>query len=133
LKEFRKYLAKDAGWNQERNACDTRRDLLKQFQPLAGNRRLKIVNLAAIAHKHTKGDAGKSRWQWNSRVKDLPRIGFLGERLSSGVRWRHRTPVPEPHGRVAHYRSTVHRFESESSVDIAADAVPELNRFSPVA
>jgi hypothetical protein len=31
------------------------------------------------------------------------------------------------------YRSTVHRFESESSVDITADAVPELNRFSPVA
>jgi hypothetical protein len=30
------------------------------------------------------------------------------------------------------YHSTVHRFESESSVDITADAVPELNRFSPV-
>jgi hypothetical protein len=30
------------------------------------------------------------------------------------------------------YRSTVHRFESKSSVDITADAVPELNRFSPV-
>ena len=40
--------------------------------------------------------------------------------------------VPEPHGRVAHYHSTVHRLESESSVDITADAVPELNRFSPV-
>jgi len=26
----------------------------------------------------------------------------------------------------------VPRFESESSVDITADAVPELNRFSPV-
>jgi hypothetical protein len=26
----------------------------------------------------------------------------------------------------------VHRLESESSVDITADAVPELNRFSPV-
>jgi hypothetical protein len=37
--------------------------------------------IAAIAHKHTKGDAGKSRWQWNSRVKGLPRIGFLGERF----------------------------------------------------
>ena len=30
------------------------------------------------------------------------------------------------------YHSTVPRFESESSVDITADAVPELNRFSPV-
>ena len=30
------------------------------------------------------------------------------------------------------YHSTVHRLESESSVDITADAVPELNRFSPV-
>ena len=30
------------------------------------------------------------------------------------------------------YHSTVHRFESESSVDITADAVPEPNRFSPV-
>ena len=26
-----------------------------------------------------QGDAGKSRWQWNSRVKGLPRIGFYGE------------------------------------------------------
>src|SRR5262249_6242025 len=33
--------------------------------------------------------------------------------------------------RVTSY-STVHRLESESSVDITADAVPELNRFSPV-
>jgi len=31
------------------------------------------------------------------------------------------------------YHSTVHRFESESSVGITADAVPEPNRFSPVA
>jgi hypothetical protein len=31
------------------------------------------------------------------------------------------------------FHSTVHRFESESSVDITADAVPEPNRFSPVA
>ena len=30
------------------------------------------------------------------------------------------------------YHSTVPRFESESSVDITADAVPEPNRFSPV-
>jgi hypothetical protein len=30
------------------------------------------------------------------------------------------------------YRSTVPRFESESSVGITADAVPEPNRFSPV-
>jgi len=41
-------------------------------------------------------------------------------------------PVPEPHGRVVHYHSTVPRFESESSVGITADAVPEPNRFSPV-
>jgi hypothetical protein len=45
----------------------------------------------------------------------------------------HRAPVPEPHGRVGHYHSTVYRLESESSADITADAVPELNRFSPVA
>jgi hypothetical protein len=31
------------------------------------------------------------------------------------------------------YHSTVHHFESESSVGITADAVPEPNRFSPVA
>ena len=30
------------------------------------------------------------------------------------------------------YHSTVPRFESESSVGITADAVPEPNRFSPV-
>ena len=29
------------------------------------------------------------------------------------------------------YHSTVPRFESESSVGITADAVPEPNRFSP--
>jgi hypothetical protein len=41
-------------------------------------------------------------------------------------------PFLSSHGRVGHYRSTVHRPESESSADITADAVPELNRFSPV-
>jgi len=58
----------------------------------------------AQAHQ---GDAGKSRWQWNSRVKGLPRIGFMARDSRAGVRWLHRAPVPEPHGRVAHYRSTV--------------------------
>ena len=42
-------------------------------------------------------------------------------------------PVPEPHGRVAHLPlDRAPRFESESSVDITADAVPEPNRVSPV-
>jgi hypothetical protein len=71
--------------------------------------------------------------RFTSRVKGLPRIGFLTRDFT---RWssvtRTELPVPEPHGRVAHNRSTVHRFENESSVDITADAVPELNRFSPV-
>jgi len=40
-------------------------------------------------------------------------------------------PVPEP-ARSSGSHSTVHRFKSESSADITADAVPELNRFSPV-
>jgi len=69
----------------------------------------------------------------DSDVKSLPRIGFLARDSRGGVRCPHRAPVPEPHGRVAHYHSTVHRFESESSVGITADAVPEPNRFSPVA
>ena len=89
--------------------------------------------IATIAHKHTKVTPE------SPVVVELPRKGACLE----SVFWRqvhavefgepHRAPVPEPHGRVAHYHSTVHRFESESSVDITADAVPELNRFSPVA
>ena len=60
----------------------------------------------------------------------MPRIGFSGDSfhaLEFGDRIE--LHVPEPHGRVAHYHSTVHRLESESSADITADAVPELNRF----
>jgi hypothetical protein len=41
-------------------------------------------------------------------------------------------PVPEPHGRVVNEPLDRAPLESESSVDITADAVPELNRFSPV-
>ena|SRR5262245_6861044 len=76
---------------------------------------------------------------WLRPEVELPRKGACLE----SVFWRqvhavefgepHRAPVPEPRGRVAHHHSTVHHFESESSVGITADAVPELNRFSPVA
>ena len=45
-----------------------------------------------------------------------------------------RTELPFPSRTVEWliYHSTVPRFESESSVGITADAVPEPNRFSPV-
>src|SRR5262249_10629084 len=76
---------------------------------------------------------------WLRPEVELPRKGACLE----SVFWRQvhavefgepqRAPVPEPRGRVAHHHSTVHHFESESSVGITADAVPELNRFSPVA
>jgi len=57
---------------------------------------------------------------------------FSGERHAGEFGDRIELPVPEPHGRVVSH-STVHRFGSESSVGITADAVPEPNRFSPVA
>src|SRR5262249_51064334 len=66
------------------------------------------------------------------RIKGLPRIGFLARDTQGEFGDRASTPVPEPHGRVVSH-STVHRFGSESSVGITADAVPEPNRFSPVA
>jgi len=67
------------------------------------------------------------------RIKGLPRIGFLAREIHAGEFGdRIELPVPEPHGRVVSH-STVHRFGSESSVGITADAVPEPNRFSPVA
>ena len=54
----------------------------------------------AQAHQ---GDAGKSRWPWNSRVKVLPRIGFLA---SDFTRWSSVSassfPFPSTHGRVGH-------------------------------
>jgi hypothetical protein len=62
----------------------------------------------------------------------LPRIGFLAR--DSTVEFGDHTELPFPSRTVEWliYHSTVPRFESESSVDITADAVPELNRFSPV-
>ena len=69
---------------------------------------------------------------------EFPRKGlaanqFSGERFT---RWSSVTasgfPFPSRTVEWLIYHSTVHRFESESSVDITADAVPELNRFSPV-
>src|SRR5262245_17639658 len=67
------------------------------------------------------------------RIKGLPRIGFLAREIHAREFGdRIELPVPEPHGRVVSH-STVHRFGSESSVGITADAVPEPNRFSPVA
>jgi hypothetical protein len=67
---------------------------------------------------------------------EFPRKGlaanqFSGERFT---RWSSVTAssFPFPSRTVEWSHSTVHRFESESSVDITADAVPELNRFSPV-
>jgi len=70
-------------------------------------------------------------------------VEFPGEGLASNrfsgekfTRWSsvNRIELPFPSRTVEWliYRSTVHRFESESSADITADAVPELNRFSPV-
>jgi len=65
--------------------------------------------------------------------KGLASNRFSGERFTlwSSV---NRIELPFPSSTVEWliYHSTVHRFESESSVDITADAVPELNRFSPV-
>jgi hypothetical protein len=65
--------------------------------------------------------------------KGLASNRFSGERFT---RWssepRIELPFPSRTVEWLIYRSTVHRFESESSVDITADAVPELNRFSPV-
>jgi hypothetical protein len=69
---------------------------------------------------------------------EFPRKGlaanqFSGERFT---RWSSVTassfPFPSRTVEWLIYHSTVHCFESESSVDITADAVPELNRFSPV-
>jgi len=88
--------------------------------------------IAAIAHKHTKvtpespGGSGIPR-------KGLASNRFSGERFT---RWSSVTasssPFPSRTVEWLIYHSTVPRFESESSVDITADAVPELNRFSPV-
>jgi hypothetical protein len=36
--------------------------------------------------KLKRNNAGKSRWAWNSRVKGLPRIGFLARDSRGGVR-----------------------------------------------
>ena len=64
--------------------------------------------------------------------KELASNRFSGERFTQ---WSsvNRIELPFPSRTVEWfiYHSTVHR-ESESSVDITADAVPELNRFSPV-
>jgi len=69
---------------------------------------------------------------------EFPHKGLASNQLS-GVRFTRWSSVagpsfPFPSRTVEWliYHSTVHRFESESSVDITADAVPELNRFSPV-
>jgi hypothetical protein len=87
--------------------------------------------IAAIAHKHTKvtpespGGSGFPR-------KGLVSNRFSGERHAVEFADRIELPFPSRTVEWLIYRSTVHRFESESSVDITADAVPELNRFSPV-
>jgi hypothetical protein len=67
---------------------------------------------------------------------EFPRKGlasnrFSGERFTREFGDSIELPVPEP-ARSSVTHSTVHRFKSESSADITADAVPELNRFSPV-
>jgi hypothetical protein len=70
---------------------------------------------------------------------EFPRKGLASNRFSDErfTRWSSVTssssPFPSRTVEWLVYHSTVHRFESESSVDITADAVPELNRFSPVA
>jgi hypothetical protein len=79
------------------------------------------------------GDPGKSRWQWNSRVKGLPRIGFLAKFTPWSSATASSSTFPSRTVEWLIYHSTVYRLESESSVDITADAVPEPNRFSPVA
>jgi len=67
---------------------------------------------------------------------EFPRKGLASNRFSgdprSGVSVNTELPFPSRTVGWLIYHSTVHRFESESSVDITADAVPEPNRFSPV-
>ena len=65
--------------------------------------------------------------------KELASNRFSGERFTQ---WSsvNRIELPFPSRTVEWliYHSTVPRFESESSVGITADTVPEPNRFSPV-
>ena len=69
---------------------------------------------------------------------EFPRKGLASNRFSGErfTQWSsvNRIELPFPSRTVEWliYHSTVPRFESESSVDITADAVPEPNRFSPV-
>src|SRR4029079_16405043 len=63
------------------------------------------------------------------------------------IRWRHRAPVPEPCGRVAHDRSTVHRLKvraasallrtlfpssTESCLSPSSSHEPSMKWLSPV-
>ena len=69
---------------------------------------------------------------------EFPRKGLASNRFSGeihAVEFGERIELPFPSRTVEWliYHSTVHHFESESSVGITADAVPEPNRFSPVA
>ena len=88
--------------------------------------------IAAIAHKHTKVTPE------SPVVVELPRKGACLEsvfwREIHAVEFGNRIELPFPSRTVEWfiYHSTVPRFESESSVGITADAVPEPNRFSPV-
>ena len=68
---------------------------------------------------------------------EFPRRGLAsnrvsGEKIHAGSVNRIELPFPSRAVEWLIYHSTVHRFESESSVDITADAVPEPNRVSPV-
>jgi hypothetical protein len=73
------------------------------------------------------------------RGREFPRKGLASNRFSDErFTWWSSVTAPSstfPSRTVEWliYHSTVHRLESESSVDITADAVPEPNRFSPVA
>ena len=86
--------------------------------------------IVAIAHKHTKVTP-ESPGGSGFRRKELASNRFSGERFT---RWSARIELPFPSRTVGWLITTrpCTALESESSVDITADAVPEPNRFSPV-
>src|SRR5437899_9031348 len=80
----------------------------------------------AQAHQ---GDAGKSRWQWNSPKRACLESVFWREIHAVEFGNRIELPFPSRTDEWFIYHSTVPRLESNSSVDITDDAVPEPNRF----
>ena len=70
---------------QERDACDARRDLLKQFQPLAGHRRLKIGEPSDVAARPRKArNESVANRIGNDRENDGNGARLLQQRRSRG-------------------------------------------------